>query len=121
MGNKLQLDTLQHKVLKMIPLRIIWTAGVPSIQWNPENEAIALTDNGAGDVTLTFASGGLVPLKLLGMGIEVADANVAGLVGNIDGAASATVMKLVFNAAGDGTTETDPVAVDLLIGKFVVA
>lgn len=121
MSNKIQADTLQHKVLKFIPLRVIWTAGVPSVQWNPENEAITLTDVGAGDLTITFASASLVPLKLFGMGIQVADANAAGLIGNLDGATSTTAMKLVFNAATDGTTETDPVAVDLLIGKFVVA
>jgi len=122
MANSLmQNETLQHKVLKMIPLRIIWTAGVPSVDWNPENESIALVDTGAGDVNLTFAVASLVPLKLLGMGIEVADANTLGLVGNMDGAATTSVMNLVFNAASDGATETDPVAVDLLIGKYVVA
>ena len=120
-GNKILAASMQHKVLKLVPLRIQWAAGVPSVAWNPENEAITLTDNNPGDVTLTFASASLVPLKLLGYGIEVADANTLSLEMNIDGAATATAMKLVFNSGADGATETDPVAVDLLIGKLVVA
>lgn len=121
MGNKLQNESLQHKVLKLIPLRVIWSAGAPSIAWNPENEDIALTDNGVGDVTLTFASASLVPLKLLGYGIEVADANTLSLEMNLDGATTTTAMKMVFNSGADGATETDPVGCDMLIGKFVVA
>jgi len=120
-NNKIQGESLNHKVLKLIPLRVIWTAGTPSVAWNPENETVALTDNGAGDLTITFSSASLVPLKLLGYGIEVADANTLSLEMNIDGAATTTVMKLVFNSGADGATETDPVGVDLLIGKLVVA
>lgn len=120
-NNKIQGESLNHKVLKLVPLRIIWTAGTPSVAWNPENESITLTDNGSGDVTITFASASLIPLKLLGYGIEVADANTLSLEMNIDGAATTTAMKLVFNSGADGATETDPVACDLLIGKWVVA
>jgi len=120
-NNKIQGESLNHKVLKLVPMRIIWTAGAPSVAWNPENESVTLTDNGAGDVTITFASASLIPLKLLGYGIEVADANTLSLEMNIDGAATTTAMKLVFNSGADGATETDPVAVDLLIGKWVVA
>lgn len=120
-GNKILGASLQHKVLKLVPLRIQWAAGVPSVAWNPENEAIALTDNGAGDVTLTFSEASLIPLKVLGYCIEVADANTLSLEMNLDGAATSTAAKLVFNSGADGATETDPVAVDLLIGKWVVA
>lgn len=120
-NSRMQNESLQHKVLKLIPLRIIWTAGAPSVSWNPENEVVALTDNGAGDVTITLSSASLVPLKLLGYGIEVADANTLSLEMNLDGAATSTVMKLVFNSGADGATETDPVACDLLIGKMVIA
>jgi hypothetical protein len=120
-NNKIQAEGMEHRVLKLIPLRVIWTAGTPSIAWNPENESITLTDNGAGDLTMTFASASLIPLKLLGYGIEVADANTLSLEMNLDGAATTTAMKLVFNSGADGATETDPAACDLLIGKFVVA
>lgn len=122
MSNKMLVaDTLEHKSLKLIPLRIIWTAGVPSVAWNPFNESVSLTDNGAGDLTITFADASLIPLKLLGYGIEVADANTLSLEMNIDGAATASVIKLVFNSGADGATETDPVGCDLLIGKYVIA
>jgi len=120
-GNKILGASMQHKVLKFVPMRIIWTAGAPSVAWNPENEAVTLTDNGAGDLTITFSTASLIPLKLLGYGIEVADANTLSLEMNIDGAATTTAMKLVFNSGADGATETDPVGVDLLIAKWVVA
>ncbi len=120
-GNKILGASMQHKVLKLVPMRVIWTAGAPSVAWNPENEAVTLTDNGAGDLTITFTTASLIPLKLLGYGIEVADANTLSLEMNIDGAATTTAMKLVFNSGADGATETDPVGVDLLIGKWVVA
>jgi hypothetical protein len=120
-NNKIQGESYNHKILKNIPLRLAWTAGVPSVVWNPENEAVALTDNGVGDVTITFANASLVPLKLLGYGIEVADANTLSLEMNIDGAATTTAIKLVFNSGADGATETDPVACDINIVKVVIA
>jgi hypothetical protein len=112
---------MEYRVLKMIPIKITWSAGTPAISFNPENESIALTDNGAGDVTLTLASASLAPLMLAGCAIEVADANTLSLEMNIDGAPTTTVLKLVINSGADGATETDPVAVHLLIAKMVVA
>lgn len=120
-NNRTQSESLSHKVVKYIPLTIAYAAGVPSIAWNPENEAITLTDNGVGDLTLTFAAASLVPLKLMGHSIEVADANVLSLEMNIDGAPSTTVLKIVVNSGADGATETDPVAINLLVAKMVVA
>lgn len=120
-NNKLQSEGQSHKVLKLIPLTIAWSAGAPSVAWNPENEAIALTDNGAGDLTLTFSVASLVPLKVLGHMLEVADANTLSLECNIDGAPTSTVLKIVANSGADGATETDPVALHLLVGKYVVA
>lgn len=120
-NNSIQAESLQHKVLKLIPLTIGWSAGVPSVLWNPENESIALTDNGAGDVTLTFAVASLVALKPLGHMLEVADANILSLECNVDGAPSTTVLKIVINSGADGATETDPVALHLLVGKYVIA
>ena len=114
-GNK------EDKILMQVPLSITWTAGTPAVSWNPENEAVALTDNGAGDVTLTFASASLVPLKLVGMVIEVADANTLSLEANIDGAPTASVLKIVINSGADGATETDPVALHLMVIKVVKA
>ncbi len=119
--NKITENSKQHRELKLVPLEIGWSAGTPSVLWNPENEAIALTDNGAGDLTITFSSASLVKLKLLGYGIEVADANTLSLEMNVDGAPTTTAIKLVFNSGADGATETDPVSVHLLIGKYVAA
>jgi hypothetical protein len=120
-NNKIQAESMEYRVLKMIPIKITWSAGTPAISFNPENESIALTDNGAGDVTLTLASASLAPLMLAGCAIEVADANTLSLEMNIDGAPTTTVLKLVINSGADGATETDPVAVHLLIAKMVVA
>lgn len=118
---RMQNESMNHKVVKLIPLTIAWSAGAPSVAWNPENEAITLTDNGAGDVTLTFATASLVALKPVGHTIEVADANTLSLEANIDGAPTTTVLKYVINSGADGATETDPVALHLLIAKVVVA
>lgn len=121
-NSRMQNDSLNHKVIKMIPLQILWTAGVPAVSWNPENETLTLTDNGAGDVTVTLASASLVPIKLMGApAIQVADANTLSLEVNIDGAPTTTAIKFVFNSGADGATETDPVACDFTILKFVVA
>lgn len=120
-NNKIQAESQQFRVMKLIPLTVGWSAGTPSILFNPENEAITLTDNGAGDLTMTFASASLVPLKILGHMIEVADANTLSLEMNIDGAPTTTVLKVVVNSGADGATETDPVAVHLMVAKMVAA
>ena len=116
-----QNETQSFRVVKLIPLTVGWAAGVPSVLWNPENEVIALTDNGAGDLTLTLAAASLVPLKILGSTIEVADANTLSLEMNIDGVPTTTVLKIVINSGADGATETDPVAIHMLIAKVVAA
>lgn len=110
-----------HKAFKIINLEVTWNAGTPSVTWNPSNEAVALTDNGAGDLTVTFTDASLVPLKLVGYSIQVADANTLSLEMNIDGAPTTTAIKLVYNSGADGATETDPVASVLQIAKVVVA
>jgi hypothetical protein len=118
-NNKMQLEGQSFRGIKRIPLEIAWAAGTPSIAWNPENEDISLTDNGAGDVTVTFANASLAPLKLLGHSIQVADANTLSLEANIDGAPSTTVLKMVINSGADGATETDAVSLFLDIAKTV--
>lgn len=120
-NNKIQSEGMEYRVMKMIPLKITWTAGTPAVSFNPENEAVTLTDNGAGDLTITLSSAGIAPLMVLGHCVEVADANTLSLEMNIDGAPTSSVLKLVFNSGADGATETDPVAAHLLIGKMVVA
>lgn len=121
MNNLLQSESLQHRVLRLVPLVITWSAGTPAVSFNPMNEAVALTDNGAGDVTITFTEASLCPLKVMGHMLEVADANTLSLEANIDGAPTTTVLKIVANSGADGATETDPVALHLLVAKFVVA
>jgi hypothetical protein len=120
-NNKVQAEGQEYRVMKQIPLKITWTAGTPAVSFNPENEVVALTDNGAGDLTITLSSASLAPLLLMGYAIEVADANTLSLEMNIDGAPTTTVLKLVVNSGADGATETDPVALHLLLGKMVVA
>lgn len=120
-NSRMQNESLNHKVVKLIPLTIAWSAGTPSVAWNPENEAITLTDNGTGDITITFTDASLVPLKPLGHMVEVADANTLSLEANVDGAPTTTAVKIVINSGADGATETDPVALHLMIAKLVVA
>lgn len=118
MGNRTQIERQVFRGMKLIPLKITWTAGTPTITVNPENEAVTLTDNGAGDVTLTFATAALAPLMVLGHMLEVADANTLSLECNLDGAPTTTVLKIVANSGADGATETDPVSLTLLVGKL---
>lgn len=120
-NNLIQGESLQNRVMKYIPLRIVWSAGTPSVASNLENEAVTLTDNGAGDLTITLTSASLMPLLVCGHMIEVADANTLSLEMNLDGATTTTAIKVVINSGADGATETDPVAITLLIGKLVVA
>ncbi len=119
--SKLQAGSFENRVFKLIPLKILWTGGAPAIVLNPENEAIALTDNAAGDVTLTFTNASLIPLTVVGHMLEVADANTLSLDCNLDGAPTTTVLKIVINSGADGATETDPVALHLLVGKYEAA
>lgn len=121
-NNLLQNESLQHKTLKLIPLQITWAAGTPSVTFNPMNEAVALTDVGTGDITITLTDASLCPLKLMGApAIQVADANTLSLEVNVDGAPTTTAIRFVFNSGADGATETDPVACDFTLIKFVVA
>lgn len=120
-NNKLQSEGKEYRVMKLIPLKVTWTAGTPAVSFNPENESVSLTDNGAGDLSITFSDASLAPLMVMGHMIEVADANTLSLECNVDGAPSTTVLKIVINSGADGATETDPVALHLLVGKMVVA
>jgi DhnA family fructose-bisphosphate aldolase class Ia len=120
-NSKIQAEVMEYRVMKDIPLIVTWTAGVPAVSFNPENEAVTLTDNGAGDLTITLGVASLVPVMVKGLVIQVADANTLSLEANIDGATSTTVVKLVFNSGADGATETDPVAAHIVLSKMVVA
>lgn len=120
-NNLIQGESLQHKVLKRIPVEITWTTGTPAISWNPENESIVLTDTGTGDVLLTFANASLVPLKLMGHSVRSTAAGTLGLNLNQKGAATTTAISVLINSDADGTTETDPVSVCLDIVKMVLA
>lgn len=120
-NNLIQGESLQNRVVKYIPLNIVWSAGTPSVRWNPENEAVTLTDNGAGDLTITLATASLAPLIVCGHMLEVADANTLSLECNLDGAPTSSVVKIVINSGADGATETDPVSLSVLIAKLVVA
>lgn len=120
-NQSMQNETQKFRVLKLIPLEITWSAGTPAVSWNPENEAVALTDNGAGDLTITLSNASLVPLKVIGHMIEVADANTLSLEANIDGAPTTTVVKVVINSGADGATETDPDKLHITLAKVVAA
>lgn len=108
------------RAIQLIPLVVRYAAGAPSIVQNPTNEVIALTDVGAGDLTLTLASAGVAPCMAF---IEVlpTDANTLGLLANLDAAPSSSVIRIVVNSGADGATETDPVDLHILIVKFVAA
>lgn len=101
-----------------IPLVIRYSAGTPAILLNPANEVIALTDNGAGDVTLTLADPGLCPLIVIGLPRSTAPGTLGNNL-NISGATTSSVIRLLTNSDADGTTETDPVDLHILIIKVV--
>ena len=120
LDGKLQSANLEgFRTVKVIPLVIRYAAGAPSVVQNVTNEDVALTDVGAGDLTITLASAGLAPLVVPGIGIVVADANTLSLEANLDGAPTSSVVRIVVNSGADGATETDPVELHVVIYKLV--
>lgn len=110
-----------YRALKLIPLVIRYAAGAPSVLLNPTNEAIALTDNGAGDVTITLSDAGLAPLIVGGLAVRPTAPGTLGLNANISGATTSSVVRVVVNSDADGATETDPVDLHLMLVKMVAA
>ena len=105
--------------LKLIPLVVRYAAGTPSVQYNPSNEDISLTDVGTGEVTVSLASAGIAPLIVPGISVRSSAPNTAGANANLKGASTSTAFTVVVNADTDGATETDPVDIHLLIVKLV--
>lgn len=122
LDGKLQSSSLEgHKCLKLIPLVLRWTAGVPAIVQNPSNEQITLTDVGTGDVLLTFSEASLCPLIVVG---SMCLSSVPGGPSNIATfkvAPTLTVLSLYIQSVADGATEADPVDLHLVVAKMVAA
>jgi hypothetical protein len=104
--------------LQLIPLVIRYAGGTPSIVHNPANEAIALTDTGTGDVKLVLASASVAPLFAFVEALP-ANAGAAGVIPNLKTAPTRDTVEILVNAATDGTTETDPVDLHVLLIKTV--
>lgn len=121
LDGKLQSGFLEgHKCLKLIPLVIRWSAGVPSIVQNPVNENIALTDVGTGDVLLTFAEASLAPIIVVGsMALSSVPAGPSNIV-TLKTAPTLSVVALYNQSVADGATEADPVDIHLCVAKVVV-
>lgn len=121
-NNKIQGESQQYRVVKYIPLKIAYASGTPSVVFNPENEGVTLADNGQGEVTITLATASLAPIMVAGLVAECA-AGTVGLAANVDSATAPTVtsVKLIVNSVADGTTETDPVALHVLLAVVRVA
>ena len=110
----------EFRKIQWIPLVIRYAAGVPSVQQNFEGEPVVLADVGTGEVTITLSSASLAPL-FVNATVRSSAPNTAGANANTKGATTLTAVTLVVNADTDGATETDPVDVHVLIGKFVSA
>jgi hypothetical protein len=103
--------------IKLIPLVIRYAAGTPSVLQNPTGEAVALTDNGTGDVTITLSDAAAAPLIVGGLAVRPSAPGTLGLNANVSGACTTTAVRIVVNSDADGTTETDPVDVHVLLVK----
>lgn len=110
-----------YRIQKLIPLVIRYATGTPSIVQNPTNEDIALTDTGTGDVKLTLANAGVAPLIVPGISVLPTAAGTLGLGANLKTAPTSSVVEILVNSLADGTTETDPVDIHVLIVKQEVA
>lgn len=120
LDGKLQSAVLEgFRAPKLIPIVIRYAAGAPSVLLNPLNEDIALTDNGTGDVSITLASASLLPL-LVQVSVRPTDPATLGLLANLSGAPTTTVVRIVVNSGADGATETDPVDLHVWLWKQVV-
>ena len=118
-NNRLQSESQEFRGLKLIPLVIRYAAGVPSVIANPMNEAVALTDVGNGEVTITLSSASLAPL-MAWVQVRPTDPNTLSLEANIDGATTTTAVTIVVNSGADGATETDPVDLHVLLVKLEI-
>lgn len=102
----------QQRLPRMIACQIAWSAGVPSLV-NGSNE-VSLTDNGVGDVTLTFAKAfARVPVAVASPVAAAGDAIVC-----LQGQPSATACRFVVFDGTDGTTAKDNIPLNVMILGF---
>lgn len=107
-----------YRALKIIPLVIRYAAGVPSVAQNPTNEVLTLTDTGVGDLTITLTTAAEAPLMAYVTALPT-DASALGLEANLRVAPTSSVVRILVNSGADGTTETDPVDLHVLIIKQI--
>lgn len=120
LDGKMQSGSLEgHKTLKLIPLVIRWTAGVPAILQNPTNESITVGDTGTGDVLLTLAEASLAPLIVVGSAVRASAPGTLGNFVHLKSAASTTAVALYITQSDDGATEVDPVDVHVCLAKMI--
>ncbi len=121
-NNKIQGESQQYRVVKYIPLKISYSAGTPSVTFNPENEGVTLTDGGAGILTVTLTTASLAPIVVPGLVVQAA-AGTLSLEANVDSAVppTTTAVKIIVNSGADGATETDPEALHMLLAVVRVA
>ena len=102
----------QQRLPRMIAVQIAWSGGVPSLI-NGANE-VSLTDNGTGDVTITFAK----PFAR----VPVVNANVVAAAGDaivcLQAQPTASACRLVVFDATDGTTAKDNIPLNVQIIGF---
>lgn len=119
-SGKLSAGNLQgFRDLKIIPLVIHYAAGAPQILQNPTGELVTLTDNGAGDVSITLSDASVAPLIVMGMAVHPTNPATLGLNANVSGACTTSLVRVVVNSDADGTTETDEVDLHITLLKHI--
>lgn len=103
---------------KLVPLVIRYSAGTPSVVYNPTNEAVTLTDVGTGDVLITLGVAAICPVMAWVEVLPTA-AGTLGLLANLKTAPTSSAVAILVNSGADGATETDPVDLHVLILKQV--
>lgn len=108
-----------HKTLKVIPLVLRYTAGVPAVLQNPCNEDVTIGDTGTGQVSITLASAALAPLVVAGLAVRASVPLTLGNIVHLGAAPTSSVVTLVVQDASDGATEVDPVDIHVTLLKLI--
>ncbi len=102
---------------RIIAAQIAWSGGVPSIVSGLGSTELTVTDNGVGDVTLTFVQ----PFRRAAM-VQATPVSATGdAIVTLQGQPTASACRLLVWDGTDGTTAKDNIPLNVLIYGYDTA
>lgn len=95
----------------MMACQVAWAGGVPSIVSGLGSTDFTVTDNGTGDVTLTFVA----PFKRAPIVVAMPLAAAGDAIVTLQAQPSATAVRLLVWDATDGTTAKDNIPLNVMV------